>query len=32
MDGRIRCHYPLGDPDRHAPIAADRPVGAKLVP
>jgi len=24
MDGRIRCHYPLGDPTRDARIAADR--------
>ncbi len=24
MDGRIRCHYPLGDPTRAARIAADR--------
>jgi len=32
MDGRIRCHYPLGDPDRNARIAADGPVGAKAVP
>jgi dipeptide transport system ATP-binding protein len=32
MDGRIRCHYPLGDPDRNAHIAADGPVGAKSVP
>jgi dipeptide transport system ATP-binding protein len=27
--GRIRCHYPLGDPNRAAEIAADRPVGAE---
>jgi dipeptide transport system ATP-binding protein len=32
MDGRIRCHYPLGDPDRNSHIAADGPVGAKPVP
>jgi dipeptide transport system ATP-binding protein len=32
MDGRVRCHYPLGDPDRNARIAADGPVGAKPVP
>ena len=32
MDGRIRCHYPLGDPDRDARIAADGPAGAKAVP
>jgi dipeptide transport system ATP-binding protein len=30
--GQIRCHYPLGDPDREAEIAADRPVGAETVP
>jgi dipeptide transport system ATP-binding protein len=24
--GRIRCHYPLGDPQRAAKIAADQPV------
>src|SRR6266849_2770042 len=29
MDGRIRCHYPLGDPGRNARIAADGPVSAK---
>jgi dipeptide transport system ATP-binding protein len=32
MDGRIRCHYPLGDPDRNARMAADGLVGAKRVP
>jgi dipeptide transport system ATP-binding protein len=32
MDGRIRCHYPLGDPGRNARIAADGPVGAKPLP
>jgi dipeptide transport system ATP-binding protein len=32
IDGRIRCHYPLGDPDRNARIVADGPVGAKAVP
>jgi len=32
MDGRIRCHYPLGDPDRTARIAADGLVGAKGIP
>jgi dipeptide transport system ATP-binding protein len=32
MDGRIRCHYPLGDPGRNARIAADGLVGAKAVP
>src|SRR6266446_3864348 len=32
MDGRIRCHYPLGDPDRNARIAADGLLGAKRVP
>ena len=29
--GQIRCHYPLGDPNRTAEIAADRPVGAEAV-
>ena len=29
--GHIRCHYPLGDPDRDREIAADRPVGAEAV-
>ena len=28
----MRCHYPLGDPDRDARIAADGPVGAKAAP
>jgi hypothetical protein len=32
MDGRIRCHYPLGDPDRNARIVADGLLGAKLAP
>ncbi|HKD26363.1 MAG TPA: ABC transporter ATP-binding protein [Xanthobacteraceae bacterium] len=32
MDGRIRCHYPLGDPDRTARIAADGLPGAKGIP
>jgi dipeptide transport system ATP-binding protein len=29
--GQIRCHYPLGDPNRNAEIAADNPVGAEAV-
>ncbi len=29
MGGRIRCHYPLGDPSRDARIGADRLVGAE---
>jgi dipeptide transport system ATP-binding protein len=29
--GQIRCHYALGDPNRDAEIAADRPVGAEAV-
>jgi dipeptide transport system ATP-binding protein len=29
--GQIRCHYPLGDPEREREIAADRPVGAEAV-
>jgi len=32
MDGRIRCHYPLGDPARDAHIAADGLLGEKRVP
>jgi dipeptide transport system ATP-binding protein len=32
MDGRIRCHYPLGDPGRNARIAADGFLHAKGVP
>ena len=27
--GHIRCHYPLGDPNRAAEIVADHPVGAE---
>ncbi len=27
-DGRVRCHYPIGSPDRHAAIQRDRHVGA----
>jgi dipeptide transport system ATP-binding protein len=27
-NGRVRCHYPLGDPGRSARIAGDGPVGA----
>ena len=32
MDGRVRCHYALGDPSRTARMAADGPVGAKPPP
>jgi dipeptide transport system ATP-binding protein len=32
MEGRIRCHYPLGDPDRDARMAADALLGAKAAP
>jgi dipeptide transport system ATP-binding protein len=32
MGGRVRCHYPLGDPGRDARIAADGLVGAKAAP
>jgi dipeptide transport system ATP-binding protein len=32
MDGRIRCHYPLSDPDRNARIAADGLLGTKPPP
>jgi dipeptide transport system ATP-binding protein len=31
MDGQIRCHYPLGDPDRIVEITADHPVGAEAA-
>ena len=26
QDGMVRCHYPLGDPERNASMAADRPL------
>ena len=29
--GKIRCHYPLGDPNRNAEIQADHPVGAEAA-
>jgi dipeptide transport system ATP-binding protein len=29
--GHIRCHYPLGDPNRNAEIQADHPVGAEAA-
>jgi dipeptide transport system ATP-binding protein len=32
MGGQIRCHYPLGDPQRERAIAADTPVGAESAP
>jgi dipeptide transport system ATP-binding protein len=32
MGGRVRCHYPLGDPGRDARIAADGLVGATPTP
>jgi dipeptide transport system ATP-binding protein len=31
-DGRIRCHYPLGDPQRDARLASDGPVGTTVAP
>ncbi len=31
MGGRVRCHYPLGDPDRGRAIDADHPVGAEAA-
>ncbi len=31
MGGQIRCHYPLGDPQRDQEIAADSPVGAEAA-
>ena len=30
--GRIRCHYPLGDPERDREIRTDHPVGAEAAP
>jgi dipeptide transport system ATP-binding protein len=29
--GQIRCHYPLGDPNRNSEIQADHPVGAEAA-
>jgi len=31
MGGQIRCHYPLGDPERERAIMADSPVGAEAA-
>ena len=31
MGGQIRCHYPLGDPERERAIAADHRVGAEMA-
>jgi dipeptide transport system ATP-binding protein len=31
MGGRVRCHYPLGDPQRLRKIEADQPVGASAA-
>jgi dipeptide transport system ATP-binding protein len=30
-EGRVRCHYPLGDPQRDANIARDNAGAAKVV-
>jgi dipeptide transport system ATP-binding protein len=30
-DGQIRCHYPLGDPNRAAAIRTDHPVGVEAA-
>jgi dipeptide transport system ATP-binding protein len=30
-DGHIRCHYPLGDPNRNSEIKADHPVGVEAA-
>src|SRR3954463_14809804 len=30
-DGHIRCHYPLGDPNRISEIKADHPVGVEAA-
>jgi dipeptide transport system ATP-binding protein len=32
MEGRVRCHYPLGEADRAARMAADGLLGAKATP
>ncbi|HEX8666479.1 MAG TPA: ABC transporter ATP-binding protein [Beijerinckiaceae bacterium] len=31
MGGQIRCHYPLGDPQRERAIAADHQIGAEAA-
>ena len=31
MGGQMRCHYPLGDPERERAIAADHRVGAEMA-
>ena len=31
LGGQIRCHYPLGDPDRERAIAPDHRVGAEMA-
>ena len=31
MGGQIRCHYPLGDPERERAIAPDHRVGAEMA-
>jgi dipeptide transport system ATP-binding protein len=30
-EGQVRCHYPLGDPDRQAAIARDKPVAIEVA-
>ena len=30
-DGKIRCHYPLGDPNREAAMKADHPLGTEAA-
>jgi dipeptide transport system ATP-binding protein len=30
-DGHIRCHYPLGDPNRNAEIQHDHPIGTEAA-
>jgi dipeptide transport system ATP-binding protein len=32
MGGRVRCHYPLGDPERATRIAADGLIGVEPTP
>ncbi len=31
QDGQVRCHYPLGDPQRQARIASDAPVRIEVA-
>ena len=31
QDGQVRCHYPLGDPDRKTAIERDGPVAIEVA-